>query len=233
MRSKARLVEPVGQLGGQRARHGRRRRERRAQHRDLLQRALAAHPARGGGVEAARAGIAGERAGDLDGVVGEVLGQARPRAGRRSAPRRRGTPAPAPRRGRGCASSRPAPRRRRGSPAAPRSPPRPRRRRASTSCTRAAEASRCVPGPGADSGWSAPGALGCGPVRPRRARRSARPRSSGTRARASRRGRRGKRRSAAGAGSSVDRHGGPGAGVQHAVDGHRWQRERRARPDLT
>ena len=45
--------------------------------RDLLERALAAHAARGGRVEAALSGVAGQRAGDLDDVVREVLGRPR------------------------------------------------------------------------------------------------------------------------------------------------------------
>ena len=51
--------------------------ERGAVDRDLLERALAAHAARRGRVEAALAGVAGQRTGDLDRVVREVVGQAR------------------------------------------------------------------------------------------------------------------------------------------------------------
>ena len=96
-----------------------------AQHRDLLERAPAADPAGGGRVEAAGARIAQQRPRDLDDVGGEVLGRPGLVRRGRSGPRRGGSRAPAPRRGRGCASSPPAARRRRGSRAAPR--PRPRR----------------------------------------------------------------------------------------------------------
>ena len=79
----------VGQRGEQRPRDDRSGRSRAAGvHRDLLERALAADPARGRRVEAPRAGVAQQRARDLDDVCREVGGQARPRARRRSAPRR-------------------------------------------------------------------------------------------------------------------------------------------------
>ena len=70
-----------------------------AMHRDLLQRALAADAARGGRIEAPRAGVAQQRALHLDHVRGEVVGQpdlARRRS--RSSPRRAGSRARAPRR---------------------------------------------------------------------------------------------------------------------------------------
>ncbi len=71
-----RLLEPVGQAGEQRAGDRRAGRQRGAVDRDLLERALAAHAAGGGRVEAALAGVAGERSGDLDRVDREVLGRA-------------------------------------------------------------------------------------------------------------------------------------------------------------
>ena len=71
-----RLLEPVGQAGEERPGDRRPGRQRRAVDRDLLERALAAHAAGGGRVEAALAGVAGQRSGDLDRVDREVLGRA-------------------------------------------------------------------------------------------------------------------------------------------------------------
>ncbi len=59
------------QVAGQRRAVG----QRGAVDGHLLERALAAHPARRGGVEAPGSGVAGQRARDLDDVGGQVLGQ--------------------------------------------------------------------------------------------------------------------------------------------------------------
>ena len=98
--------------------------------RDLLERALPAHAARGRGVERARGRIARQRPGDLDGVGREVLrepGRARPidQALAPEEPERELVVVPGGAHGDG-----ERPRRPRGSPAAPRSRPRRRSRRA-------------------------------------------------------------------------------------------------------
>ena len=99
-----RLAQAVGQAGHERALERRPVGDRRRLHGDLLERALAAHAARGGGEERARGRLAQQRAGDLDRVAGQVGGRRRGARRRRSAPRRGGTRARAPRRGRACAS---------------------------------------------------------------------------------------------------------------------------------
>ena len=139
-----RLAQAVGQRREQVAVDARAGAERRRVHRDLLERALAADPARGRRVEAARARVAQQRAGDLDDVRREVLGQARRRAARRSGPRRSRKPS---------ASSSSWPgrahrhgerlRRRRGSPAVPR--PRPRRAHRRGAPTRSCASHRRAP----------------------------------------------------------------------------------------
>ena len=104
-------LEPrLGEALGQRRRAARGRpagprRARRRVHGDLLERALAADAAGGGRVEAPLARVAQQRAGDLDHVARPGPSAGRPRAARRSAPRRGGSRARAPRRGPACASS--------------------------------------------------------------------------------------------------------------------------------
>ena len=70
-----RLAQPVGEAGEERAVIARPGAAGTGVHGDLLERALAADAARRARVEAARAGIARERAGDVDGVGGEVRGR--------------------------------------------------------------------------------------------------------------------------------------------------------------
>ncbi len=72
------LHEPVGQRGEQVARDLGAGRGRRGVDGDLLERALAAHPARRRRVEGPRARLAHERAGHLDGVAREVGGRLGP-----------------------------------------------------------------------------------------------------------------------------------------------------------
>ncbi len=69
------LAQVVGEFGEELALDLWAGRQRRGEHLDLLDRALAADAARRRRVEAPRAGVAEERAGHLDHVAGEVIGE--------------------------------------------------------------------------------------------------------------------------------------------------------------
>ncbi len=86
------LAQPLGQVGEQRARDRRAGRQRRRVDRDLLQRALAAHPARGRRVEGPRATGRAAAAPRPRRCWRRSPRSARPRAARRSAPRRSRNP---------------------------------------------------------------------------------------------------------------------------------------------
>ena len=74
--AEGRLAQTVGQRGEQRSLHRRAGGQLRCVDGDLLQRALAAHPARRRRVEAPGAGVAPQRPAHVDDVGGEVAGRA-------------------------------------------------------------------------------------------------------------------------------------------------------------